>query len=49
MRSLSRYAVRHCEIPVLVVRAEEGPEVEMTPEAGEASETASQRHPGFAV
>ena len=49
LRSLSRYAVRHCEIPVLVVRAEEDPELEAAPEAGEAGEAAPQRHPGFAV
>jgi len=49
LRSLSRYAVRHCEIPVLVVRADEGTAAETSPEAGEASETAPQRRPGFAL
>jgi nucleotide-binding universal stress UspA family protein len=49
IRSLSRYAVRRCEIPVLVVRAEEGPELETAPEAGEAAETSPARHPGFAL
>jgi nucleotide-binding universal stress UspA family protein len=49
LRSLSRYAVRHCEIPVLVVRAEESPELEAALEPGDAGETAPQRRPGFAV
>jgi nucleotide-binding universal stress UspA family protein len=48
LRSLSRYAVRHCEIPVLVVRAEEGTAPETAGEPGEA-ETAPQRQPGFAL
>lgn len=49
LRSLSRYAVRHCEIPVLVVRAEEGAEVQTAPETGETGETAPQQRPGFAI
>jgi nucleotide-binding universal stress UspA family protein len=49
LRSLSRYAMRRCEIPVLVVRAEEGDVPETSPETGDASETAAQRRPGFAV
>lgn len=49
LRSLSRYAVRHCEIPVLVVRAEEGVELETALEPGETSETAPQQRPGFAI
>ncbi len=49
LRSLSRYAVRHCEIPVLVVRAEEGIEFETAAEPGDATEAAPQRRPGFAL
>jgi nucleotide-binding universal stress UspA family protein len=46
LRSLSRYAVRHCEIPVLVVRADEATVLE---EAREAGETATRTQPGFAI
>jgi nucleotide-binding universal stress UspA family protein len=49
LRSLSRYAVRRCEIPVLVVRAEEGAALETASDPGEATETATQRRPGFAT
>lgn len=49
LRSLSRYAVRHCEIPVLVVRAEEGAEPVALDDPAEAGEAASPTRPGFAL
>ena len=49
LRSLSRYAVRRCDIPVLVVRAEEGIIPEPAPDPEEGGETAAQHRPGFAV
>jgi nucleotide-binding universal stress UspA family protein len=49
LRSLSRYAVRHCEIPVLVVRAEEGTAPATAPEPDAAPEAAHGAHPGFAI
>jgi nucleotide-binding universal stress UspA family protein len=49
LRSLSRYAVRHCEIPVLTVRAEEGSAPATATEPEEAGETASHGWPGLAV
>lgn len=49
LRSLSRYAVRHCEVPVLVVRAEEGTEPGTAAEPVEAGETAPRRRAGLAL
>jgi nucleotide-binding universal stress UspA family protein len=49
LRSLSRFAVRHCEVPVLVVRAEEPTAPAPAPGAGELSGTAAGTRPGFAV
>jgi len=49
LRSLSRYAVRHCEIPVLVVRAEEAAETQAAAEPDPAGETATSHRAGFAV
>jgi nucleotide-binding universal stress UspA family protein len=49
LRSLSRYAVRHCEIPVLVVRAEEGTAPAAATEVEEIDETPPGTRPGFAV
>jgi nucleotide-binding universal stress UspA family protein len=49
LRSLSRYAVRRCEIPVLVVRAEEGLAPATSPEPEQAPAAAGGAHPGFAI
>jgi nucleotide-binding universal stress UspA family protein len=49
LRSLSRHAVRHCEIPVLVVRAEEATEPEPAAEPDAASEAARSGRAGFAL
>jgi nucleotide-binding universal stress UspA family protein len=49
LRSLSRYAVRRCEIPVLVVRAEEGAQPVTMSDPQAAGEAASPQQPGFAV
>ncbi|HET9123384.1 MAG TPA: universal stress protein [Solirubrobacteraceae bacterium] len=49
LRSLTRYAVRHCDIPVLVVRAEEGSAPASAVEPGAAAEAAARPQPGFAL
>ena len=49
LRSLSRYAVRHCQVPVLVVRADEVTEPGTAPEPDETGEAASRTWPGFAI
>ena len=49
LRSLSRYAVRHCEIPVLVVRAEEGTAPAEAGESQPAGEAAAQTWPGLVI
>jgi nucleotide-binding universal stress UspA family protein len=49
LRSLSRYAMRHCEVPVLVVRAEEGAETGTVGEPDAAGEAAANRFPGLAI